>query len=719
MPIKQTLKAIKQALKSMIDKNDIEGIKAIIALPPALVEALLDDNDLLLDGISPLMYAARSGKNEIVRLLMNSFEKYVLGFSTPQTTALILAVQHGDFSMVQTTSNNLQKKLINRKEKDTGMTALHYAASIGNKAIVELLLKEGAKIDVEDNFGNTALHCAIQSKHNEIALFLIEKGLDINKLTKQSWPILYNFAKKDPKQAVTFQITAHGSLLHSAIVNNQVEQIQLLLKLGADINSKAHFQYTWLVIQYTFGSEYYEQMKSVLKLFKSKKEELKAQFGTLHIDYQLNTNTSKLVILNPENDDPSLTFLLLEVLQIELRKRSFSRDIPLDIPLAMNKLKKEQGSYTPLQLAIHLNRGEIVSLLLANSALQQETDETQETALALAIKQGSLPLVKQLIVYPYSSLEQKSGLHGYNKLRDSRLYPLDIATFLKKDDIACYLISLNAPSDKKFTSKTVQAYAKFETNKCETIKQIENLLLGIIIRKIDSHHHSLEKIKSIDNRTIKTIKEKLTGILQTACEPPLEENKTTTLIQDLFLTIISTEVMLQRAKMNDIEKNKICEPLIEMIGNDMTLLKLFFYALEETLPRFFEEILLEAKISNNKLARNFHYEIGALLSVQDSSALKQAAIKFLERALDTDSTNPKIGIRNEEIRALIDYLNTVLAVRERDAETLTTPLPSKITPPSSSPALSRLSVFTRELVKQQRLIQSEAEKETNCTFSLS
>ena len=36
MPIKQTLKAIKQALKSMIDKNDIEGIKAIRALPRAI-----------------------------------------------------------------------------------------------------------------------------------------------------------------------------------------------------------------------------------------------------------------------------------------------------------------------------------------------------------------------------------------------------------------------------------------------------------------------------------------------------------------------------------------------------------------------------------------------------------------------------------------------------------------------------------------------------------
>ncbi len=41
-----------------------------------------------------------------------------------------------------------------------GLTALHYAAGNGHKAIVDLLLSKGAKADAQDRSGVTALHLA-------------------------------------------------------------------------------------------------------------------------------------------------------------------------------------------------------------------------------------------------------------------------------------------------------------------------------------------------------------------------------------------------------------------------------------------------------------------------------------------------------------------------------------------------------------------------------
>jgi ankyrin repeat protein len=57
-----------------------------------------------------------------------------------------------------------------------GWTPLPFAAGNGHKEIVELLIAEGADVNVKDNNGWTPLHTATK----EIAELLIAKGVDVN-----------------------------------------------------------------------------------------------------------------------------------------------------------------------------------------------------------------------------------------------------------------------------------------------------------------------------------------------------------------------------------------------------------------------------------------------------------------------------------------------------------------------------------------------------------
>jgi outer membrane protein assembly factor BamB len=69
-----------------------------------------------------------------------------------------------------------------------GATALFFAADKGNLAIAELLVARGAAVDVEDTFyGMTPVARAFDRKHEDVALFLLNRALAINKVDRESY----------------------------------------------------------------------------------------------------------------------------------------------------------------------------------------------------------------------------------------------------------------------------------------------------------------------------------------------------------------------------------------------------------------------------------------------------------------------------------------------------------------------------------------------------
>ena len=79
---------------------------------------------------------------------------------------LIIALNQGDNSSIW--------------YRESGWTALHWAALSDNMNIVEILLDRGIDINSKDNNDNTALHLAAIKGNINIVEILLDRGIDIN-----------------------------------------------------------------------------------------------------------------------------------------------------------------------------------------------------------------------------------------------------------------------------------------------------------------------------------------------------------------------------------------------------------------------------------------------------------------------------------------------------------------------------------------------------------
>lgn len=117
---------------------------------------------------------------------------------------------------------NISRILIERgvsveKRDGLGLTPLHLAAAKGSLEQVQLLIEHGADIaTIIDSNGETTLHFAAQNSHTDVLRFVLEHGpLDVNCETY-------------------LNVTA----LHHAVVSGKAEGCELLLRRGANVDSK-------------------------------------------------------------------------------------------------------------------------------------------------------------------------------------------------------------------------------------------------------------------------------------------------------------------------------------------------------------------------------------------------------------------------------------------------------------------------------------------------
>lgn len=100
---------------------------------------------------------------------------------------------------------------------------LHLAARYGYVVVVRLLLDQGAEVDVDDFFGNTPLHEALNHGQEEIAAMLIATGTDVNRTRNQPG---------NPAETPLLMVVKSQEYT----TDEKVSLIQTLAEAGADVN---------------------------------------------------------------------------------------------------------------------------------------------------------------------------------------------------------------------------------------------------------------------------------------------------------------------------------------------------------------------------------------------------------------------------------------------------------------------------------------------------
>lgn len=167
------------------------------AMAKALLDAGADANAKLPGGSTMLMTAARAGNPEIVRLLIDHGADVHAKGDTYGETALVWAVEENHPEAAQVLIDhgadvNVRSYALKREKDRFGLegvltilphgewTPLMYAARQGSLEAARTLVGAGAKLNLTDPDGTTALILAIINGHYDTAAMLAEKGADPN-----------------------------------------------------------------------------------------------------------------------------------------------------------------------------------------------------------------------------------------------------------------------------------------------------------------------------------------------------------------------------------------------------------------------------------------------------------------------------------------------------------------------------------------------------------
>jgi len=263
--------------------------------------------------------------------------------------------------------------------KQNANSDLIQAALMNDKSACKDAIERGARIDVQDANGDTALHIAASWGYTQVARFLLENGASL--LVRNN-----------------FMITP----LHLAAINGKTETFSFLLDWAG--KGKEALSKTLLDEIAFVCSESGTNDKSILELltrFQSQKGDKKTGFNRkaseLLIEACMSGDFAKATDAlarraSPEARDPDGT----SVLRLASRKGD-ERLVRLLTDHGALVNRKSKTGWTPLMEACAEGHLSIASLLLEKGALTNARTYVNTTALILAARGGFAEIVKLLL----------------------------------------------------------------------------------------------------------------------------------------------------------------------------------------------------------------------------------------------------------------------------------------------------------------------------------
>ena len=165
-----------------------------------------------------LIIAINNPPIDIVKKLLDKGADVNLKFLNDETALsralrpLDLFASHSDIAMELLNVDGID---VDAKTGDRKETALHIAIRNSDYKVVKRLIEKGAKVNLQDLHGNTALHLAINIKHHDIVTMLLGvDGVDVNATNNDGSTILMGAARGGNYKLVMQLLQCEGIDIH-------------------------------------------------------------------------------------------------------------------------------------------------------------------------------------------------------------------------------------------------------------------------------------------------------------------------------------------------------------------------------------------------------------------------------------------------------------------------------------------------------------------------